>query len=195
MKPSLFVHNNGFVILESVDDPNVRFHFYGHDDTPKEEPVSDIHDHRFSFLSEILVGSITNHRYMQVNGNRYAVLRASNANIKSARGGRCDLIEVGSERVWRGGDAISSSYPYVYRMDAKAIHRVEPHNVAVTRVSKTYVDARYDPRIFIKAEDMPMNTSFDRYTHRVLAAHIVAQINWFPNLPYREEIFAALAAA
>lgn len=59
----LRLHQNGFIQLDMVrvdqTDPEMRLHIWDKDIPPAQNPRSPIHNHTFSFRSEILCGELT----------------------------------------------------------------------------------------------------------------------------------------
>lgn len=55
------VHGNGFIQLDL--DETMRLNVWGHPEIPHQSQTSKIHDHRFSFISHVIIGALTNIEY------------------------------------------------------------------------------------------------------------------------------------
>lgn len=52
------LHGNGFIQIDTGKDQ--RLHVFGHPDAPRQKVPTPIHDHRFSFESEVYCGLLIN---------------------------------------------------------------------------------------------------------------------------------------
>jgi hypothetical protein len=55
------IHGNGFLQLDLEDGQ--RLHIWGHPDLPRQKVDTGIHNHRFNFRSEVIIGRIINAIY------------------------------------------------------------------------------------------------------------------------------------
>jgi hypothetical protein len=55
------VHGNGFMQLDL--DANKRLNIWGHPDLPRQKVDTSIHDHRFGFISKVIVGELIQTSY------------------------------------------------------------------------------------------------------------------------------------
>jgi len=152
------LHGNGFVRLDlkprTKDEARIDI---WHVDLPQAQLVSTpIHDHRFSFVSQILAGYLINVRYHIVPGNSYKVYQ-----VYPREGEDTQLIPVreGVSVIYDGCDVLCAGDTYV--MKALEFHESRYYGFAVTLLTKTEV-TDHVPRVLVPAYGEPDNI-FSRY--------------------------------
>lgn len=154
------VHGNGFVQLDLT--VRRRLHVWGDHRTPRQTIPSQIHDHTFSFKSEIIVGQLV-HRTIQVlrdGAGAYDLYRAVVNHGEDTRlekqQGRV-LAQIINESLIRAGQT--------YSFQATRFHETIAPWPCVTVIEKdgpTLSQGGPAPRVLVPAGLEPDN-SFDRY--------------------------------
>jgi hypothetical protein len=162
------VHGNGFIQLDVHD--TLRLHFWGHPEIPRAVPTTPIHDHVFSFTSEVVMGSIMNINYTIKDNPHglYAVYKASPVKLGEngwgiePTGEVCDLVHL-DHIVYRAGAR--------YFMPKDVLHETNFQEWAVTAVFKHGPTLAQNPdgakpRIMVP-RCTPLNNynGFDRNSH------------------------------
>ena len=148
------VHGNGFLQID--ENEKIRYHFWGHPDIPKQSTQGLIHDHIFSFESEVLKGQITNITLTDLHhGNEYEVHKASRGRLIST-GQQTSLRVTKTETCWEG---------MRYTLQAGEIHDTYVACPTVTKLRKldhSFTGISEGARVFLPRGMKPDN-SFDRF--------------------------------
>jgi hypothetical protein len=137
-KEQITLHGLGF--LQVILPANQRIHVW-HPDLPKRKcfESSSIHDHRFGFISKVLIGTQINQLYREENGrNRFTSHVAYlHEGERTKFGNRpwvedyfCNLVQVGSQRIINAGEQ--------YEMNPYMLHSTKCEGVCVTLMTKTH---------------------------------------------------------
>lgn len=176
------VHGNGFIQLDLPDGS--RLNFWGHPNIPRQKVKTDIHDHVFSFSSELLWGTITHFQFavatpnMSTNSEEFlnwgldpdfevyhpeARHGEDTRLIKSGR--QVQIMNVHNQVL----STVLHSYrdsPKNYYLEAGRLHRVVPREESITHLRK--VKSPFDNQVpdkatvLIKTGEEPDN-EFDRH--------------------------------
>lgn len=123
MTDKITLHGLGFVQVQLQGDQ--RLHVW-HPELPRRSCFehSAIHDHRFSFVSRMLVGEQINHRYEPVRHAEAEFVLYLHEGKRQAGGGRpwtpdgrADMAHQGTDLIYAGGEYLTYAYDY---------HRTEP---------------------------------------------------------------------
>lgn len=154
------VHGNGFVQLDLTD--RRRLHVWGDPRIPRQVTPSQIHDHTFSFTSQIIIGQLV-HRVIFVNrdpGGGYdlhkAVVRQGEDTQLVKEPGRFSATIVTEHLAVDGSK---------YSFQAGQFHETVAPWLCVTVITKdgpTLAQGGPSPRVLVPAGLEPDNT-FDRY--------------------------------
>lgn len=152
------LHGLGFiqVILEG----NQRLHVW-HPDLPRRSCFehSAIHNHRFGFLSKVLVGTQVNRCYDVWGDESGQYDRISHDGPRSERGGRLSFIaERVAVRAWRDVHIEAGA---VYFMAAGAYHETPNSGVVVTLMQKTIETDVHASSLI--THGVEFDQSFDRF--------------------------------
>lgn len=127
----------GFLRLYLDDDRVYRLHVW--DDRYRVEGVSDIHNHPWSFTSQIIAGSLTNHLYHEQNTLdqfnttiKQRILTGENAK-PSAPPENTHLIRYSNTTYVQGS---------IYHQRADEIHRTYPSRGAITLIKREFEQDR-----------------------------------------------------
>lgn len=156
------VHGNGFIQLDLGSNPDRRLHIWGHPAIPKQRVSTELHNHRFSYKSTILVGDIVHETYDLHKPNVeagegydygiYECRAAEGEDTKLVHTGRYTCAHLVTERAYIQGD--------VYGHSAGLYHRVVPIEPSATLMTKTEVfDLK--PTVLVPRTQRPDN-DFDR---------------------------------
>lgn len=136
-KEQITLHGLGF--LQVILPGNQRLHVW-HPDLPKRTCFKDsnIHDHRFGFISKVLIGTQVNQLYRDTTGlgdlTHWSFLhegeRTQFGNRPWVMDYRCRLEPVGAPRIIKAGES--------YEMNPYMLHATECDGVTVTLMTKTH---------------------------------------------------------
>jgi hypothetical protein len=152
------VHGNGFV---QVDLPlDRRLHVWGHPRIPRQAESTPIHDHRFSFTSEVLRGRLVNVRIrldeksLRADHEVCVPKTRSGEDTILVKTGVFGMVKVEETEWLRPGD--------VYAMTIGELHEIYVNQTTVTLMEKIRSDPSYTPRVLCPMGENPDNT-FTRY--------------------------------
>lgn len=157
------VHGNGFVQLDLT--PTMRLHIWGDQRIPQQATPSPIHNHRFGFVSYVLVGALRNMVYRPVPlmlGESGAVIfdeytpepRDGEDTVLRATGNGY-VLDTDSDVLVRAGES--------YTLGPGKIHDSQPEGLTVTVIVKTVIVPQLPPSVFLPVGAVPDNT-FNRNT-------------------------------
>jgi len=150
-------HGNGFLRFYLAAD--TYLHIYD-DSIPRQKVCTDIHDHRFRFLSKIIYGELLHVRYeaAQAPFNPLWDIYRSGEDDKLYKTNETTSLLVKSEILYRAGES--------YVMEPGDVHRVIPSETTVTLVR---VGTRYNMpvRTFVPCGIEPDN-EFDNTAKEAL---------------------------
>lgn len=136
-KEQITLHGLGF--LQVILPNNQRLHVW-HPELPKRKCFkhSAIHDHRFGFVSRVLVGTQVNQLYREVSDSNWqthiAYLHEGDRTKYGNRPWKHDyttkLIKVGKPRIVNAGEQ--------YEMNPYMLHSTQCEGVCVTLMTKTH---------------------------------------------------------
>lgn len=160
------LHGNGFVQLDLPDDQ--RVHVWGSEGLiglPRQRVSTQIHDHRFSFTSRIVIGALENREYCVVFKPEgvyqvYVVSPRERADTELAATGKLCDVESDSE-VEDGFPVYRPGCPYV--MEVGNFHESVPHELSMTIMTKVCTYHAHRPRVLVPVGQDPDN-EFDRYS-------------------------------
>lgn len=144
------VHGNGILRIRLQDD--LYLHIYD-PRIPRQKIRTDIHDHRFGFVSKILQGELTQMKYIDTLGPRGGV-RYRQAEVDGQienglklTGKLVELLEI-ERKTFKAGDE--------YSLHPGEIHQVYALGFTITLLKKTEY-AGFEPRIFVPDGQVPDN--------------------------------------
>ena len=160
------VHGNGFLQLD-LDDVR-RFHIWGHPLIPAQKTPTPIHDHTFTFESEVIVGVMVNDlfRYEVTSPNRFTH-RVYRAQVREGE----DTMLV-AENAWDSWGELKFLGRHEllpgasYTLTPEAIHESSVKGLTLTVITKhgkTLSQGGSSPRVFVPKGVEPDN-SFHRTT-------------------------------
>lgn len=160
MTDKITLHGLGFVQVQLQGDQ--RLHVW-HPELPRRSCFehSAIHDHRFSFISRVLVGEQINHRYTpREDDNGEFVLYLHEGKRQAGGGrpwtpdGRAHMDLQGVDLIYAGGQYMTPGYDY---------HRTEPGGDGrVATVMKKLCEGQAGAHSTCRYGVQP-DTDFDRY--------------------------------
>lgn len=164
------LHGLGFIQVSLPG--NQRIHVW-HPDLPKRRCFarSPIHNHRFSFLSTVLVGTQLNHRFRIVENSRgdhdmisHDGPRLPSGSRQSYVSGRCYVQDFGIEAIPAGMS---------YKMEELEYHSTPNDGVVVTLMQKLHEGTTHAHSII--QSGYTFDQDFDRYqlSDRTLWAFVV----------------------
>lgn len=158
------VHGNGFIQLDL--GPGFRVNFWNHPSIPRQKVDTGMHDHAFSFISEVLKGRMINHRVKPAMGTSYRVYHPEARDGEDTQlvpsGLLCELAPTRNETVGQGGS---------YHMLAGEVHWTEPVGQTITLMRSIKATGKLTeflkpPRVFVAADAEPDN-EFNRNSFSV----------------------------
>jgi hypothetical protein len=153
------VHGNGFIQLDL--SPTARLHVWGHKDIPKQKTDTPIHNHRFSFTSFVLRGTMMSQMYEVELGRTHRCYTAK------VRKDQDTVLEPTHELVTMrptGLHVVTAGH--FYPMIAGEIHESIVQELTVTVILKsgpTLAQGGPTPTVYVPIDVTPDNT-FDRYS-------------------------------
>ena len=150
------LHGNGFIQIEIGDD--ARLHIWS-DGLPTAQRVNTaIHNHRFSFTSTVLCGTLINKEYRFLPGgtgyyNLYHPMPKDGQNTKLVATGESGDFK------WRGDLILQAGAGYHFK--AGDFHDTKWEGLTATYFRKTMIHPM-EPSVACKADEEPDN-AFDRY--------------------------------
>lgn len=168
---ALRVHGNGFIQIDL--EPGLRFHVWD-ESIPRQAIPTPIHDHRFSFISRILMGELINISYQAIPTptepelskqgkwylkpvvyRLYAPMRGGNEDTKLVPADEVDyFMEVQSRDSYLEGQE--------YSFKARDFHETQHKGLTATLMRKTSEDLGHRVSIACPADLEPDNI-FNRY--------------------------------
>ncbi len=155
------VHGNGFIQLDISKE--VRLHIFGDERIPHQKVSTQLHDHTFGFISQILSGTLENVRYSvkeDPKGNfkvYKAFVRDKEDTVLRDTSGRV-CVEESKREILKAGDS--------YSMVAGEFHESMPHGRVVTIITKdslTLSQGGNSPTVLVPVGQEPDN-DFNRYS-------------------------------
>lgn len=150
------VHGNGFLQIDIA--PGTRLHIWGHSKLPRQVVDTSIHDHRFSFESEVIAGRLVNAQYNRGHDYRYRIFEPQTREGEDTTlhdTGRRIGLSVSPAKIVRCGEK--------YEMPARAFHESFSDRPSATVMRKTFV-FNYAPRVLVPDGAEPDN-EFNRYDY------------------------------
>ena len=166
IKDGFRVHGNGFIQIRL--DRDRRLHIWPYPLVPCQETPSPIHDHRFGFTSQVLVGSLLDKRYTVASDKlgEYQVWTVGSRPDDPARAGE-QLIPTS---VYAFATPLSTSRYYrgtTYTMLPFIYHETVPLRFTITLMVKTLITPT-EPRVLVPRGKSAGNAfSFDPASFRV----------------------------
>ena len=161
------INGNGFLQLD-VDDygSERRLHIW-HPSLPQQKVATPIHDHRFSFTSQVLYGVQESQRYTLQRGTEIttADLEETYQIHKVVNRDREDtiLVPTGETVGVQGEDRLVIPMGHQYHFPAHDFHATPVSGmITVTWLTKTYIDPSHETQVLVKSGFMPDN-EFNRY--------------------------------
>ncbi|MEV5033648.1 hypothetical protein MRBLMC3_002885 [Sphingobium sp. LMC3-1-1.1] len=152
------LHGLGFIQVKLP--ANQRLHVW-HPDLPRRSCYfhSSIHNHRFSFVSRVLIGQQVNRRFDVYAFDRGSHDRISHDGPRSEKGGRLSYV---AERVQvEGGDMEVIPAGGVYFMPKLAYHSTPNEGIVVTLMSKVREGDIHASSLI--SHGVEFDQSFDRF--------------------------------
>lgn len=133
-------HGNGFI--QVVLNPVTRMHIYSPhflENFPRVENAR-IHDHKFTFVSQVLYGRLHNMNYdMKPDFGEHGLYRVDAETNKLRRTGSC-------RSHWFGTDIIKAGESYEFGGPLK-FHDTYADELTVTVMTKTHAIDSYEPQV------------------------------------------------
>ncbi len=151
------LHGNGFIQLDLGNDS--RLHIWS-DDLPTAQRVNTaIHNHRFSFNSSVLLGTLINKEYRFLTGGAGAYKLY---HPESREGQSTELVATGQlgDFKLRGDNVLQAGEEYRFR--AGDFHETQWEGLTATYFHKTMIHHGFEPSVACKIDEEPDN-DFDRY--------------------------------
>jgi hypothetical protein len=149
------VHGNGFIQLDLTPDGKKRLHIW-HDDIPRQEVATPIHDHVFDLKSDVLFGTLIHeeldavedpegthvvYRAAQVEGTQNTILLPDEGRVR---------LDVAQRLVLGTGST--------YKFPAWHLHQTDYRGLTVTVMDKLNAPADYGrPRVLVEVGSEPDN--------------------------------------
>ena len=150
------VHGNGFLQLDL--NQGSRLHVWGHRDLPRQRVDTGIHDHRFGFVSTVLVGRVVNANWLTIETSEAvpthkiytAVVDSpqSHNTTLSDSGERVHVYIENAQIVLRGEK---------YRMYPGMFHETFTDRPSATIMQKTTHLVGHSPRVLVPLGQEPDN--------------------------------------
>ncbi len=153
----LRMHGNGFLQLELGD--GARLHIWSDDLPPAQRVNTAIHNHRFSFNSNVLLGTLINKEYRFLSGGTGSY----NIYVPEKKDGEnTELVATGQsgDFKWRGDNVLQAGEGYRFR--AGDFHETLWEGLTATYFRKTMTHYAFTPSVACPADLEPDN-EFDRY--------------------------------
>lgn len=164
------VHGNGFLQIDL--DEKSRLHIWGHPDIPRQDVNTAIHDHRFSFVSTVLVGRLTHARYNLARVWEKGVDPTHHIYEAHARNEEDTILErkpfiSGRPAGERAATPLKPDVEFInagesYLLEAKQFHETFSEQLTITKMTKTEVFDDHVGRVLVPKDVEPDN-EFDRY--------------------------------
>lgn len=166
------VHGNGFIQIDLPE--NSRLHIWGHPDIPRQAESSQIHSHRFGFVSTVLVGSLVNvvynihpHRLHDIPDKRIRSEMFDMYVPQPRKSEDTELILVENNTPLVYGLTPSRIEHCVaggsYTMQPREVHETFVNQPTATLMTKRNTDESHTPEIYLPHNKRPDN-QFTRYT-------------------------------
>jgi hypothetical protein len=161
------IHGNGFIQLDF--SPSVRLHVWG-PHIPRQKVDTPVHNHRFSFTSLVLRGSMINRRYEfgpPLRRPDYPPMQTHRIYIARARNLEDTVLQRTEATVAlvRGNDTVIPM-GHSYSMQAGEVHESIVYDSTVTVIMKdgpSLAQQGPTPTVYVPLDIEPDN-SFDRYS-------------------------------
>lgn len=154
------LHGNGFIQIDMSD--KTRLHIWDPDLPLRSQTVStQIHDHRFSFESECIVGAILNQPYIEryEYGLQYDVyysrMRHDEDTVLEDSGIDIAIEPLVSQLIFRGQG---------YKFEVGMFHETKYDILSITLMTKIHVERNWIPRVLCRKGQEPDN-GFDKYQY------------------------------
>lgn len=123
-------HENGFIQLKVSESPCIRIHVWPDGPVVRQRTVSEVHDHRFSFISTVLRGELDHviYRFEEDSHGPKEVLHVRNG-ILHPTGVRGHLKQLSVQRILPGE---------CYQFDWGNLHESIPYGLTATLFQKVY---------------------------------------------------------
>ncbi len=162
------LHPNGFIQISMSD--GTRLHIWDPDLPVKAQKINtQIHDHRFSFVSEVLLGEITNVVYEPDMGDDVVEdaeeYRAYDIYVTKTRHGEDTMLErIGDEIAMGVNRRQKVPRGTRYRFDFGQFHETAYDALCITRMTKIHNEPLWRPRVLCLKDRRPDN-DFNRYQY------------------------------
>lgn len=177
MNPTPEVHGNGFIILRLRCYPEVRLDIWS-PDLQHQTTNTEIHDHRFGFVSKVLLG-VLNHveykveEFKEYVKNKQDILSRSDLFYKC----KCEKITGGLQEtklIMNMNKIFKVSERQNLLLKAGSIYRFEPYKfhcskgigLTATLLKKEELDKEYIPYVLCQISQQPDN-EYSRYKYEV----------------------------
>ncbi len=150
------LHGNGFIQLDLAHDQ--RFHVWS-PDLPRQSVSTQIHDHRFSFSSEVVLGLLS-HTVYEVN---YGVNETHSIYTAKKRNKDDTVLVKADMDCWpRIVSEVKLAAGSTYTFSWGTFHESGADRLTATIMTKTIVFHSHTPRVLVPKDSEPDN-EFDRY--------------------------------
>lgn len=152
------VHGNGFIQLDL--DPGRRLHIWGHPDVRRQVVDTGIHDHRFAFVSRVLVGRVMNVEWGAVDYD------FAPDNVSVTHKIYAPEVRDGEDTILRDTGHRVAAYPKFtrtvlvgqsYTMEPAEFHETVTDRPSATLMRKTFERPELTARVLVPVAQEPDN--------------------------------------
>ncbi len=161
------LHGNGFIQLDIGPEDDIsseRLHIWSDELPPAQRVRTAIHDHRFSFVSKVLLGTLVNLEY-DFKASRTGEHALYTPNVKYRQD--TTLVPTGSQGDFTLVREVQVNAGDEYKFQATAFHDTGWVGLMATYFHKTLTLENYAPRVACLLPFNPDN-DFDRYGTKVI---------------------------
>lgn len=161
------LHGNGFVQLDMLPDPagrRRRLHVWDPELEGLGQTVrTSIHDHRFSFHSQVIVGRQVHQEYKIVEGADFHVYTPQPSYFPGGPQTEDTKLHRAGENTYsvREGHRLEVPAGFGYHFDRYLFHDTLPTGRVATVMTVIDRDPEHDPRVLVPVREEPDN-DFDR---------------------------------
>lgn len=152
------VHGNGFIQLDL--ESGARLHVWGHSMVPRQKVDTGIHDHRFAFISRVIVGRVMNVEWNTINYNFAPDNPSITHKIYEPS------VREGEDTVLSYTGQVVAAYPSMtrtvlagqaYTMEPRQFHETISDRPSITIMRKTYEVPSHVARVLVPIGKEPDN--------------------------------------
>lgn len=150
------VHGNGFLQLDLNDKGTKRLHIW-HNDLPRQEVATPIHDHVFALRSEVLIGTLIHEEleiWSTIGTGTHKVYRAR----QEERTQNTILVPDEGEVMLKVSQRLVLGETSIYTFPAWALHQTDHIGLTATIMEKFNAPKEYGrPRVLVPVGQEPDN--------------------------------------